>query len=183
MTENIEKINTPEELLAEFQQEAALLKEQQEKGTDPTRKSVHFEGIDVSELTLEDKSIWDKIRDESITEEDLNKHFENLKKEEASKSRRKFFAFIGNKAFVIFGNRQLRETKEEKKGEVSKLDISELTKEDMSILKKIDSKSITPEELRVYLEKFEKEKIVSRTRKVFVQIIRNKARLVLGETK
>jgi len=112
MTENIEKIKSPEELLSEFQQEMTALKEQEEKETDPTKKTAHFERINLTELTMKDLEIYQKTKDKSITEEDLNKYSKDLKKEEVSQSRKEFIAFIGNKAFVIFGQRHLKETEE-----------------------------------------------------------------------
>jgi len=98
---NIENL---EKQRREFIGEIRKLKEEEEK----SGKTVHFSNVNPEELTLEDAECWSKIKDSSITEEDLKNYRDKLldkewrPKEGVNKSRTAFFAFINNRASIIF---------------------------------------------------------------------------------
>lgn len=99
----------------EFIGEIKELKEEEEK----TGKTVHFPNINPEELTLEDAEYWSKIKDGSIIEEDLKNYRDKLfldkelhPREDVSKSRIGFFAYINNRASIIFLQREYPSTKQ-----------------------------------------------------------------------
>ena len=102
---NMENIKENLEMpLQNFIEEIRKLKETEQA----EKKSISLLSIEPDELTIEDAECWAKIADGSITGEDLNDYREKLldkdghPKEGVSKSRIAFFAFINNRASIIF---------------------------------------------------------------------------------
>ena len=79
------------------------------------KKTAHFpEFMDVEELMPEDMEIWEKIKDETITMEEIIRYKKGLIDEEGevrnnvSPSRIKFLAFASNKSGSIIMMRGMR---------------------------------------------------------------------------
>lgn len=117
MTEKINQKDNQEEKdkkLKEFQQEISLIKERDLRNKGPA----HLFEVDPAELEEEDMIMWQKIKDESITPEDLDDYRMSFLDEEGnlrdgvSRNRYDFYAFIANKAMVILVGRQLKKDKE-----------------------------------------------------------------------
>jgi len=103
------------ENLNDFQAEIAALQQEEESGKSPTAHFKEWKGVifNPSELTENDREIWDKTKDDSISEADFYAYREKLMQEDPSQSssRKMFMAFIANKATEIFGRRYLNKNK------------------------------------------------------------------------
>ena len=110
--------NNREALEAFIREIGGIYEEEKRDGTPAHFLNSNFNPRD---LTLEDKRIWDKVRDESITREDFNAYRESIidprtrnVKGDIAYSRYTFSAFIENKATPVIGMREAKETKEKK---------------------------------------------------------------------
>ena len=99
----MEKEFNENQSLKEFQEE---IKEVAEKET-----AAHFKHgtFNPEELTEDDRIIWEKVKDETVSREDLDTYRESVGGE--SETRRVFLAFINNKALVVFLAREIEKRK------------------------------------------------------------------------
>ena len=110
------KEQDPESRLHDFRNEIKAIAETEgQEG-----KTAHFQGensaLDVNDLTIDDMNLWTKIKDGSITRDDLKEHDQGfyLVEEGMRKgrlniplSRKIFRAFAANRASSILAERQL----------------------------------------------------------------------------
>ncbi len=105
--------------LQKFTEEIAELSDREKR----ERETAHFSNsnFNPSELTWEDKLIWDKVKDASITREEFNTYRADIidprtrsVKDDVAYSRYTFFSFIGNKATRVIGMREFAEEKKKK---------------------------------------------------------------------
>lgn len=116
MVEEVNQNNNQEEKdkkLQEFRQEISAIKARDLQNKGPA----HLFEVNPDELIEEDMIMWQKIKDESITAEDIDDYRMAILDEDGnlregvSESRYDFYAFIVNKAMVLLLNRQLKNQK------------------------------------------------------------------------
>ncbi len=76
---------------------------------------VHLFEVDIAELTDEDREVWDKVEDSSISREELRRYCDSVLYDErglkvASRSRKDFLAFINNVVAPMFLKREENES-------------------------------------------------------------------------
>lgn len=104
------------EKLETFRGEISALRDA-EKATGKTAHFTHLPEFNHEDLTIDDMEIWEKVKDRTITREDLRKYDETLDlvengikkglKPGVSVSRNVFRAFINNKAVPILIEREM----------------------------------------------------------------------------
>lgn len=87
-----EKIITIKDNILGFREEIQELQTKEKVGGE----TVHFEALDVAELTGEDMKMWERYKDRTLTEEDFEKYKESVLKG-GNKSRQYFVGFLANK--------------------------------------------------------------------------------------
>lgn len=111
MTEINEK-KLEEEKLATFQAEIAAIKADELSGK---IKTAHLYEVNPEELTPEDAIMWGKVKDGSITQDDVSLYQATMLdgkrklRNGITRSRYEFLAFIINKSVVFLLGRQLDE--------------------------------------------------------------------------
>jgi hypothetical protein len=93
-----------EGLLIEFQKEIQSIKEEAETTGGP----VHLREVNVLELTLEDREIWEKVKSGSVTREDFL-HYRPQLTSNVSHSRKEFSGFIANKMIPVINRLRLEQ--------------------------------------------------------------------------
>lgn len=71
-------------------------------------ETVHLTNVNVEELAWEDKIIWEKVENESITREDFQSYRPSLGSN-LSRSRKEFSFFVANKLNPIWLRKEMRE--------------------------------------------------------------------------
>lgn len=90
--------------LENFQKEIQLIKEEAEATGGP----VHLREVNVLELTLEDREIWEKVKSGNITREDFLR-YRPQPTSNVSHSRKEFSGFIANKMIPVINRLRLEE--------------------------------------------------------------------------
>lgn len=112
MEQQKNNLENPEQKLKNFKEEIRRIVEEEREGG----KTAHFpEPIDVEELLPEDLEIWDKIWNETITQEEITQYRKSFLdnngevKEGMSVSRMRFVAFASNKAGPVIMMKGMKE--------------------------------------------------------------------------
>lgn len=81
------------------------------KEVERNESAAHFEHGDFNaeELTEKDRDIWERLKDGSITREDLSEYRRDVGEE--SESRKIFLGFISNKAMGMFLKKEIENRK------------------------------------------------------------------------
>jgi hypothetical protein len=101
----------PEAKLKDFREEIGLIIEEERAN----QKTAHFNELKPEELSPEDLEVWEKIKDGSVTQENM-KEYKNIFfdgegkiKENITPGRKEFMAFANNKANIVLLNKQIKQ--------------------------------------------------------------------------
>ena len=104
----MEEINKLENLTS-FKTEITELQRDEESGRSKTGHFKEWQGVrfNSEELTEDDREIWEKTKNKSLTEEEFATYKAGVMKESVDKTtpRTMFLAFIANKATPIFAEK------------------------------------------------------------------------------
>src|SRR3989344_2965990 len=105
---SFEHIPSKEDGLAAFREEIAALEDEETR----RKETAHFDGVQVEELTEEDRALWERFKADVVTREELSRYQREVFQRGVSKSRQAFCEYIANKLMIRFGEEELRKLDE-----------------------------------------------------------------------